>query len=105
VARGGAIEPDHLPQAVSGSLFDTDDHEPPLEHSIATQIGRWVEARLADSDEVDDLYEQLLHLIEPPLFKAAIEKHHGQCASAARHLGLHRTTLRKKLDQYGISED
>ncbi|MFV2066619.1 MAG: helix-turn-helix domain-containing protein, partial [Pirellulales bacterium] len=105
VARGGVIEADHLPQPASDSLLDTHDHEPPFEDSIATLIGRWAEGRLADADEADNLYEQLLHVVEPPLFKAAIEKHHGQCASAARRLGLHRTTLRKKLDHYGVSEE
>ncbi|MDG2380053.1 MAG: helix-turn-helix domain-containing protein [Pirellulaceae bacterium] len=33
-----------------------------------------------------------------------MEKCHRQCAVAARRLGLHRTTLRKKLDQYEASE-
>jgi DNA-binding protein Fis len=48
------------------------------------------------------LYERLLQLVEPPFLRAVFEQYHGQCATAARHLGLHRTTLRKKLDQYGI---
>ncbi len=103
VARGGTIEPDHLPQAAPDSLFESQVDEPPLESSVAALLALWAEAKLADSGEVDRLYEQLLHLVEPPLFQAAIAKHHGQCASAARRLGLHRTTLRKKLDQYGIS--
>jgi DNA-binding protein Fis len=37
------------------------------------------------------------------LLEAALRKHHNQCAEAARALGIHRTTLRKKLDQYGIA--
>ena len=49
-------------------------------------------------------HSHFLRLVEPSLLKAAIEKHRGQCASAARQLGLHRTTLRKKLDDYGITE-
>jgi len=102
VARGGMIETEHLPPPTPASLLDA--HEPPLEESIATLIDRWAASQLADADETDDLYEQLLRLVEPPLFQAAIEKHHGQCASAARRLGLHRTTLRKKLDEYDIRD-
>ncbi len=105
VARGGLIEPDHLPQPADASLLDAHEHEPPIEKSILTLIDRWAVAKLKDAGETDDLYEQLLRLVEPPLLKATIEKHHGQCASAARGLGLHRTTLRKKLDQYDLSED
>ncbi len=105
VARGGVIEPYHLPKPMVASLFATHDHEPPLEDSIAALIERWTEAKLGDTEEADDLYEQMLRLVEAPLFHAIIEKHHGQCASAARRLGLHRTTLRKKLDQYDISEE
>ena len=41
-------------------------------------------------------------MVEPPLLAAVLERHHGQCAGAARRLGLHRTTLKKKLDQYGV---
>jgi DNA-binding protein Fis len=43
-----------------------------------------------------------LQLVEPPLLRAALEKHQGNCAAAARDLGLHRITLSKKLDQYGL---
>jgi two-component system, NtrC family, nitrogen regulation response regulator GlnG len=43
-----------------------------------------------------------LEVIEPPLLEAALRRHKGQYAAAARMLGMHRTTLRKKLSQYGI---
>jgi DNA-binding protein Fis len=36
------------------------------------------------------------------LLEAAAAHFHGQAATAARRLGLHRTTLRKKWDHYGI---
>jgi two-component system nitrogen regulation response regulator GlnG len=48
------------------------------------------------------VYEAFLHLVEPPLLTAALDAHRGQCAAAARVLGIHRTTLKKKLDEYGI---
>jgi DNA-binding protein Fis len=39
-----------------------------------------------------------------PVPQAVPDRCHGQCAPAARRLRLHRTTLRKKLDQFGIGE-
>lgn len=102
VSRGGVIEPDHLPEPVAASLLDIHDSELPLDDSISSLIARWAETKLADTDAADDLHEQLLQLVERPLLKAVVEKHHGQCASAARRLGLHRTTLRKKLDDYNV---
>jgi DNA-binding protein Fis len=42
-----------------------------------------------------------VEIIEPPLLEIALQKHKGQVATAARALGLHRTTLRKKLEEHG----
>ena len=58
-------------------------------------------AARGDADP-DDLYQQLLNLVEPPLLAAVLEKHHGQRTAAARTLGLHRMTLRKKLAELGL---
>jgi DNA-binding protein Fis len=55
------------------------------------------------NSQSENLYGQFLALVEPALLKAAMEKHAGNCAAAARELGLHRVTLRRKLDQYGLS--
>ena len=104
VSRGQRIESDHLPEAIAASMLDVQDHQPSLETSINSVIERWAEAKLGDSQETENIYDQLLQLIERPLMKAAIEKHHGQCAAAARRLGMHRTTLRKKLDEYGLGD-
>jgi two-component system nitrogen regulation response regulator GlnG len=97
------VEPDHLPPSAAASVVPAKE-EPGIEEAVASLVRRWAEARLADSDSASYLYERLLRLVEPPLLQAAIEKHHGQCAAAARRLGMHRTTLRKKLDQYGIED-
>ena len=104
VARGHSIEIEHLPQPAAASLIDVADPDRPLDETIGELIERWAKAKLSDVDESNKLYEQLLRLVEPSLLKAVIEKHHGQCAAAARQLGLHRTTLRKKLDEHGIAE-
>ena len=43
-------------------------------------------------------------IVESPLLDVALQKHKGQVATAARSLGLHRTTLRKKLEEHGIGD-
>ena len=68
-------------------------------------IRNWVEARLENGAAVDDLYQQLLGLIEPPLLAAVLEKHSGHRAAAAETLGIHRMTLRKKLKELGMAND
>jgi DNA-binding protein Fis len=50
------------------------------------------------------VYERFLEEVEPPLFATALLKNGNRCAPAARALGLHRTTLKRKLDQYGIDD-
>ena len=74
------------------------------EQAIASLVGRWVELQLQDPASADDLYKRLLQCIEPPLLRVVMEHCGGQCLAAARRLGLHRTTLRKKLDELGIRD-
>jgi DNA-binding protein Fis len=59
---------------------------------------------LEDPANEGDVYERFLEEVEPPLLAAALTQSGNQCAAAARALGLHRTTLKRKLDQYGLSE-
>ncbi len=104
VARGGTIAPEHLPPPlVRSQLFAAEPQDDPA-RQIHGLIGRWAQSQLDDpnSDRDHTLYERLLELVEPPLFELALRQHKGQYAAAARSLGLHRTTLKKKLDQYGI---
>lgn len=102
LARGGTMLPEHLPPAAAASLpaggSQTGDSQ------IARLLREWAVAQLQAGDELSDLYERMLKLVEPPILEAALNKHRGQCAAAARSLGLHRMTLRKKLDQFGIAE-
>ncbi|WP_417386237.1 sigma 54-interacting transcriptional regulator [Gimesia sp.] len=101
-ARGGTILPEDLPAAVSQSFLGMDEAPAGSEAEIRGLLKEWAEAQLTDPEQAANIYEQLLTLIEPPVMEVALEKFHGQCAPAARCLGLHRTTLSKKLKQYGI---
>ncbi len=98
VVRGGLIVPEHLPTEAPPAAQPL----PTADATLTQLIRQWAESRLRENANLEDLYEQFLSLTEPPLFSAAVDHEHGQRVAAARKLGLHRHTLRKKLDQYGI---
>jgi DNA-binding NtrC family response regulator len=103
VARGGIIDPEQLPEAAAASKSPTTKDLPTREASIAQQIRDWSRARLAEEESPGDLHLRLLQMVEPPLLEEAMERY-GQCLAAARALGMHRSTLRKKLDQYHLED-
>ena len=99
VVRGGVIDPEHLPSPAP--LAGQPMSESPT-IALSQFIRQWAESHLREAGDREDLYEQFLNLVEPSLFGTVLSHEHGQCAAAARKLGLHRHTLRKKMDQYGI---
>jgi two-component system nitrogen regulation response regulator GlnG len=102
LARGGTVLPEHLPPPVPAALVQGRPTEASDDARLASLLERWAAAKLASPQETEQLYEQLLALVEPPLIRAALDDSSGQVASAARKLGLHRITLRKKMQQHDI---
>jgi two-component system, NtrC family, nitrogen regulation response regulator GlnG len=102
VARGGTIGPEHLPPVTAAALTPDTLHQDDSASRLHALLRQWTADRLADPAQQGDLYNQLLALVEPPVMQTVLEHQNGQCAAAARILGLHRTTLRKKIDQYDI---
>lgn len=96
LAPGGRIAPEHLPSpaAPTGPTSSTP------EEIIGALIRQWTEEHLRGEAAGTSLYDQFLGLVEPPMLAALLDHFQGQVAAAARRLGLHRTTLRKKLDQF-----
>jgi two-component system nitrogen regulation response regulator GlnG len=101
LARGGIIAREHLPPP----MLPLGTAGPLREDALAMLVGGWARAQLAADPDAQNLYEQFLALVEPPLLEAVLEHCGGQCLAAARHLGLHRTTLRKKLDERGLGAE
>ncbi|HPP52845.1 MAG TPA: helix-turn-helix domain-containing protein, partial [Thermoguttaceae bacterium] len=99
LARGNIILPEHLPPPASPSPPELSQ-----EDSLQMLLRQWAETELSRTPETANVYEKFLQLVEPPLLEAALKQAQGQYAAAARRLGLHRITLRKKLQQYGISK-
>jgi Fis family transcriptional regulator len=58
-------------------------------------------ARL-DGHEVTNLYAMVLSEVEKPLIETVLEQCGHNQSKAAQILGLSRSTLRKKMTQYGI---
>ena len=100
LARGGTIAPEHLPPPAPASMTAAAIQS----DALTALIRQWTEDQL-ESGPIEDLHDRFLRMVEPPMLKAAMARFHGQCATAARHLGIHRTTLRKKLEQYGIENE
>jgi Fis family transcriptional regulator, factor for inversion stimulation protein len=77
----------------------TDDA--PFSTHVKTAIDHYF-AHLNGYDVVD-LYEIVMSEVEKPLLEAVLEHTGHNQTKAAKALGLSRSTLRKKLDQYHIS--
>jgi len=100
LARGRLIGPEHLPPEV---LHGGPDRSP------AEAIGRLVSAELeriraegAPPAGDDSVYERLLDLVEEPLIKRALALTGNNQVKASEMLGIHRTTLRKKMERYSL---
>lgn len=104
VARQGPILPEHWPPPMQ-PIVNGNSGDEPIDVRLKKIIREWAVARLQTGEEPKALYDELLQQIEPPLLAAALEKSKGECMGASRWLGMHRTTLRKKMDQYGLQGD
>jgi two-component system nitrogen regulation response regulator GlnG len=92
LARGGPIEPHHLPAvAALNGQADSD-----IEQRVSAEVRRWAE-EIARTEPHANLYDRFLSVVEPPLFETILRQHGGNKAAAAEVLGIHRATLRKKL--------
>jgi two-component system nitrogen regulation response regulator GlnG len=98
LVRGSSIAPEHLPPPTPPATSAGASQE----DQIACLIRRWGQLQISSAVQRGDLYERFLRLVEPPLLQAVMQESRGQCVIAARQLGLHRTTLRKKLNEFGI---
>jgi two-component system nitrogen regulation response regulator GlnG len=101
VARGRKIRLEHLPaQAADPTTAPT-----PSRGALHEQLAEWTRREVRSEDHrADDskLHERLLELVEPPVFQAVLNLCLQNRAAASQMLGIHRATLRQKLQKYGI---
>ena len=72
----------------------------PLGSAVHTALSYYF--RDLDGHTPGNLYDMVLQEVERPLFEAVMRHARGNQSKAAKLLGINRSTLRKKLEQYGI---
>ncbi len=104
VARTGPILPRHFPVPLNAPLRRPIAGQALNSSSLAHAVEDLANTLLDDPATTGDVYDRFLEQVEPTLFAAALGRTGNRCAPAARSLGLHRTTLRRKLDRYHLGD-
>ena len=97
-----------LSNQISAEIINLDSKKTvplPLPLPLAMYVKQTVEhylSQLSGHDAVG-LHAMVICEVEKPLLEAALEHSGYNQTKAAKALGLSRSTLRKKMDQYGIS--
>lgn len=114
MSRGRPLRSEHLPITasyqpagtpradVSPQSLATVADQPALEAKLAELVHLWLTMSAKDPDSASNLHEKLLAIIEPPVLRYLLEKHHGNKSALAQQLGWHRATVRRRLQQYNI---
>jgi DNA-binding NtrC family response regulator len=89
-ARGGVIDPVHLPDTARAATSATAD-----------EVGR-LASRIADANPDGEKYGAVHDAFEKALTAHILGLTGGNQVQAARQLGIHRTTLRKLIEKYGL---
>lgn len=72
--------------------------EKDFQNFVADLIKIWSRQKL-EGESDGQLYAEFLSWVEQPLIKQTVEFCEGQALAAAKRLGIHRTTVKKKLEQ------
>jgi len=113
LARGGTILPEHLPPHLAeGAAAPGATPGAAADSPLAAAVRRALRARLAERAAADTgagagagapgLHAALLAEIERPMIEEVLRFVGGNQVKASRLLGIHRTTLRKKIEEYGL---
>lgn len=84
--------------------LEVDKINPENDESLESLISHKLHVSLAQMNvqELDNLYDMVLHQMERPLIKIVMDKTRGNQVKAAEVLGINRNTLRKKIQTLGI---
>jgi len=78
------------------------DLDEPHESRLATVTKKHLARVLADPDPSKSVFERVVAVAEEALIREALERTGGNQVQAAQLLGMHRSTLRKKMKDYHI---
>jgi Fis family transcriptional regulator len=73
----------------------------PLGSAVQTALACYFQD--LDGHAPGKLYDMVISEVERPLFEAVMQHARGNQSKAAKILGINRSTLRKKLEQYGLA--
>ena len=107
LSRGQTIYPEHIiglahTQPLAGGL-GADALDSSFEENLAKLISAWTTQRYAAQNNPEELHQALVEVIERPLFESVLKRCKNNYSLAARQLGIHRTTLKKKVEAYGLA--
>lgn len=104
LARRGLVIPEHLPPALPNLWRSGGVALPMEEEELVDALSRIARDLAANPELAGTVYDRFLQQVEPPLLSAVMDACGKRFAPAARVLGLHRTTLKKKLTQYELED-
>lgn len=73
----------------------------PLQEKVEEELRLYF--KLLEGQPPCDLHSMVITQVEETLFRVVLEHCRGNQSKAASFLGINRGTLRKKLNQYGLS--
>lgn len=101
LARGGVIEMEHLPSPVTKDWFDGAGGEETPEDRLTADIRAWTRQETGRGP-TENLWGRFQALAEKEMLRELLDQCDGQYLAIARILGIHRTTVKKKCEQYGL---
>ncbi|HEY3325317.1 MAG TPA: sigma-54 dependent transcriptional regulator [Planctomycetota bacterium] len=101
LARGSLITPEHLPGHILQSLRGED---PRRGESLEDLIRQRTHQALDKAEAVEEgnAYGEIAADVEKVVIETTMKRVAGNQVKAARLLGIHRSTLRKKIEDYGL---
>ncbi len=105
IQRAALLSPHLMLQPDDFPLLEGEDRDNGNDDSLEKLIANKLHSSLAKMDvqELDNLYEMVLHQMERPLINIVMEKTRGNQVRAAEILGINRNTLRKKIQTLSIT--
>lgn len=101
LARSGMIEVEHLPTPVDRQWFTGSSDESSIAGRLEANIRDWTKTQLSVG-ESENLWARFQSLAEKEMLEQLLKQCDGQYLAIARILGIHRTTVKKKCEQYGL---
>ena len=97
---------EHFPEPIQSLSNEPAVEGDELQLRIGQLLRTWTEKRIQSIEKGEaaelDLYGEFLSLLEPDLLSTVMEHVDHQYVAASRILGIHRTTLKKKMLDHGM---